>query len=635
MLHKKDSSLVTFALLLALASAPKSIMTSQLMQPVVAQSPVPTLPVPQGTRVRIDGSESMEAINQNLKQRFEQQYPNTQVEIEKTGTDPALKALQDGNIDLAAIGRPLTEGEKAQGLVPVTVHRQKIAMIVSPNNPFTGDLTFEQFAKMFRGEIKNWSEVGGPPSQIRFIDRPETSDTRKAFQIYPVFQNAPFKTGDNAVKLTEDNTDALAKELGKDGIGYAIADQVKDRKDIRIVSMNKTLPSDPRYPFSQPLTYVYKGPNPNAAVKGFLCYANTSSYATTSDEKEIVSASFCSEEVAPGPTGGLPAWLWWLLPLALLAGLLAWLLGKRPGESELAATAIPPVAPPTVPSIPESRIILTPRNCKEAYAYWEVADERKAELKRQGGEKMGLRVYEVTDMDMDNVPAHSIQQFECNERDCDRHVPIPVDDRDYVAELGYSTRDGRWLSLIRSLHVRVPACPPEPVVIPSEGPAVVAASPANLLPIEETPSNPWEDIVKTGTTAIAGVGATAAGIGMAAQSFISDKRSEEEKISRIILVPSNAREAYAYWEVSEAEKEALKQQGGQQFALRVYEVTGMDMDEVPAHNVRQFDLNEGDRDRHVPIHVSDRDYIAEIGYTTAEGRWLSLVRSLHVRVPAV
>ena len=171
----------------------------------------------------------------------------------------ALDALQNGDIDLAALGRPLTQQEAATGLVAVPLQREKIAIIIGPENSFAGDLTFEQFAQIFRGEITDWSEVGGDPGPIRFVDRPATSDTRQAFQNYPVFQAAPFETGATADPVADDSTDAVIDALGADGVGYAIATQVLDSDAVTIVPMHQTLPDDPRYPFSQPRFYVYRG----------------------------------------------------------------------------------------------------------------------------------------------------------------------------------------------------------------------------------------------------------------------------------------------------------------------------------------------------------------------------------------
>ena len=104
-------------------------------------------------------------------------------------------------------------------------------------------LSFEKFAKILRGEITNWSTLGGPKVPIRFVDRPESSDTREALKSYDVFKKSPFMTGRNAIQLSEDDTAVVIKELGKNGISYAIMDQVLNRENVRIIPMHKTLPT--------------------------------------------------------------------------------------------------------------------------------------------------------------------------------------------------------------------------------------------------------------------------------------------------------------------------------------------------------------------------------------------------------
>jgi len=258
MLQRKSTAVVALALFIAVSVAPQFLVASLTTVPALAQSPTPTsfpLPstVPSGTTVRVDGSTSMAAINQALQQRFTEQYPGTDVMVDYQGSNAAIQAVLNGTADLAAIGRPLTQAERAQGLVAVPVRREKIAMIVGSDNPFRGNLSAERFAAIFRGEITNWSQVGGPSVPIRFVDRPEASDTREALRNYPVFKAAPFASGANAVVSPEDSTDAVIQALGTDGIGYAIVSQATNNPDVRIVSMHQTLPDDPRYPFSQPL----------------------------------------------------------------------------------------------------------------------------------------------------------------------------------------------------------------------------------------------------------------------------------------------------------------------------------------------------------------------------------------------
>jgi hypothetical protein len=102
-----------------------------------------------------------------------------------------------------------------------------------------------------------------------------------------------------------------------------------------------------------------------------------------------------------------------------------------------------------------SRIILTPRNSVDVYAYWEVSDEHRSTLRQQGGQYLVLRLYDVTDLNGEEQEPHAMYEFACNEADQDRHLPIRISDRDYQVEIGYTTNDARWLPLARSQAVRV------------------------------------------------------------------------------------------------------------------------------------------------------------------------------------
>ncbi|MFQ4139967.1 DUF4912 domain-containing protein [Nodosilinea sp. PGN35] len=104
----------------------------------------------------------------------------------------------------------------------------------------------------------------------------------------------------------------------------------------------------------------------------------------------------------------------------------------------------------------ESRIVLMPRDPQWAYCYWDIPHTHKDELRRQGGSRLALRFYDVTDIDFLRQTPHSLQQYECDEMAREWYLPIPVSDRDYVAEIGYLCNDGRWLVLARSLPVHIP-----------------------------------------------------------------------------------------------------------------------------------------------------------------------------------
>jgi phosphate transport system substrate-binding protein len=575
MLNKKFAAMLDIVGLLSVASIPifaLPLLKISLSQAQSTSSPsaftVPST-LPADAKINIDGSSSMAMLNQALSQDFKKKFAGSTVTVSSEGTAVAIEKLEKGEVDLASIGRTLTSEEKAQGLSATSIGREKIAIVVGSENPFKGNITFAQFAKLFRGEITDWAELGREPGPIRFIDRPETSDTRQAFRAYPVFSETEFVNGQNTESLSEDSTDAMVKKLGKDGIGYAIAHQVINRPDVQIISMHKTLPDDARYPFSQPRGFAYKG-NPNPAVQAFLGFAtapdgqeslriaqtnglNAEGVAGSSGSGSVSNSAAVGGATSPSespnvalatdsatetnPQGGLP---WWPLLLGIpLAGGLLWGFTRRKEGSATETSPERSDPPPYVPSEPailpeiqeptalmppvdaivppveptgleaglstglgvaglaglaglgaaglaagmgvgadrKSRIVLTPRNHEEAYAYWEVSEAEKDALRQQGGQAPLLKIHDVTDGDESNDQTpHGTQHYNWDEQSQDRHVTLPVGDRDYVAELGYDTADGRWLQLARSSPVRVPAAPNISPINPVIGGAVVGGA---------------------------------------------------------------------------------------------------------------------------------------------------------------
>lgn len=104
----------------------------------------------------------------------------------------------------------------------------------------------------------------------------------------------------------------------------------------------------------------------------------------------------------------------------------------------------------------ESRIVLMPRDPQWAYAYWDISNEHKEELRRQGGQQLALRLYDATDLNLEYQAPHSVQEYLCDELAREWYLPIPVSDRNYIVEIGYRCGDGRWLVLARSASVRIP-----------------------------------------------------------------------------------------------------------------------------------------------------------------------------------
>ena len=111
-------------------------------------------------KVATDGSTSMQKVIMSLKETFEGENADVEVTYNPTGSGAGIAAVAEGRCDIGLSSRNLKNSEKEQGLVGTVLAYDGIAVIVNPENTVE-DLTVEQIAAIYTGEITNWNEVGG------------------------------------------------------------------------------------------------------------------------------------------------------------------------------------------------------------------------------------------------------------------------------------------------------------------------------------------------------------------------------------------------------------------------------------------------------------------------------------------
>ena len=131
--------------------------------------------------VSTDGSTSMEKVIGSLKETFEAENEGITVTYNPTGSGTGITAVAEGRSDIGLSSRDLKDEEKAKGLEGTVIAYDGIAIIVNPENT-VDDLTIEDIAKIYTGEIKNWKEVGGKDAEIVLIGREAGSGTRDGFE---------------------------------------------------------------------------------------------------------------------------------------------------------------------------------------------------------------------------------------------------------------------------------------------------------------------------------------------------------------------------------------------------------------------------------------------------------------------
>ena len=131
--------------------------------------------------VTLAGSTSMEKLANALAEAFMEKNPNVSVTAEFTGSSAGLESLAAGSVDIGDASRALSDDEKATGAVENIVAIDGIAMITDTANTVT-DISSEDLAKVYKGEITNWKDLGGADEQIVVIGREAGSGTRDAFE---------------------------------------------------------------------------------------------------------------------------------------------------------------------------------------------------------------------------------------------------------------------------------------------------------------------------------------------------------------------------------------------------------------------------------------------------------------------
>ena len=185
--------------------------------------------------VSTDGSTSMEKVIGFLSEAYMEENSAVKVTYNPTGSGSGIKAVQAGSCDIGLASRDL-KPEEATDLDGTVVAIDGIAMIVNKENPVK-DLTIEQIAALYKGEITNWSEVGGADAPVVLIGREAASGTRDGFESITDTEDACkynqelTSTGD-VVQTVSSNPNA---------IGYASLASVKDT--VKLISVEGVTPS--------------------------------------------------------------------------------------------------------------------------------------------------------------------------------------------------------------------------------------------------------------------------------------------------------------------------------------------------------------------------------------------------------
>lgn len=237
--------------------------------------------------IQTKGSDTEVNVVQRLAEAYMKSQPNVMIAVTGGGSGVGIAAIINKTTDITNSSRAMTETEiaqaKANGVhpVPVVFAMDGLAVIVNQANTVKS-LTLEQLGQIYRGDIKNWSQVGGPNFPVTLYGRQPNSGTFVFFR--DVVIKSDYSNSMNQMNGNAQIVEAVKRDkggIGYVGIGYAVGrdgrvvsglkvpDVARAKKSPAVSPINIKNIASGAYPIVRPL-YQYFGHANRQKVAGFI-----------------------------------------------------------------------------------------------------------------------------------------------------------------------------------------------------------------------------------------------------------------------------------------------------------------------------------------------------------------------------
>ena len=237
--------------------------------------------------IQIKGSDTEVNLVQRLSEVYMQKHPGVSIAVTGGGSGTGIAALINKQTDIANSSRPMKDAEieqaVAKGVEPIPIMFALDGLAIITHESLSVDsLTMNEVSDIFKGNINNWSSVGGPDLEISMYGRQSNSGT------FVYFRDTVLK-GDYSQNVRRMNgtaqiVEAVRKDkagIGYVGIGYVVNDRGNVIPEIKIQGLKKDTNSPPvgprkpenvksgAYPLSRPL-FQYTNGKPTGKLLEFI-----------------------------------------------------------------------------------------------------------------------------------------------------------------------------------------------------------------------------------------------------------------------------------------------------------------------------------------------------------------------------
>ena len=203
-----------------------------------------------------------------LTKAYQAKDPTIKIEsIADTQSSGAIASLKNNIVDFATISNKL-KPEEDNGEIQYREFAQDLLIVATHNSvKDVTNLSTAQLRSIYKGDITNWKELGGPDADIVLLDRPEDESAKKLLRKY---------------YLEKDETTAKAVILRKEGelintikstpfaIGaFSLAASINEQLPVNPLSLDSVAPTsknftDGKYQMKRTMALIWsKKPKPS------------------------------------------------------------------------------------------------------------------------------------------------------------------------------------------------------------------------------------------------------------------------------------------------------------------------------------------------------------------------------------
>jgi phosphate transport system substrate-binding protein len=232
------------------------------------------------TSFSVKGSDTMVILGQRWAETYMKEHAGVTIQVTGGGSGTGIAALINGTTDVCESSRPMKDKEKddvkAKRSAPAfetKVALDALAVYVNEKNPLQ-EIAIPDLAKIYKGEIKSWKEVGGKDEAIVLYGRENNSGTYGYFKEH-VLENKDFAQAVQTLAGTSAVVNAVkgdARGIGYGGIAYLEgirALKVKKDAGSPAIAPSLTTAQDGSYPISRFL-YLYTAGEQTGTIKKFV-----------------------------------------------------------------------------------------------------------------------------------------------------------------------------------------------------------------------------------------------------------------------------------------------------------------------------------------------------------------------------